>query len=220
MFTLRKPSSDVLQALHDRLRGSPFSYPEVGHTRFAPPPGYLVDHNRIQVGTGPLAFARARQAVEAGRMFQLSWLELGWPLTRIAAGELVGLRASLFGLCWTATVCQIVYVIDEPGRFGFAYGTVPGHLMRGEERFLVEMLADGSVWFDILAFSRPARIITWMGYPLVRALQRRFARDAKKTVRRAVAASLRLDNLRRDGSMTPTLVGQPDRQAGGREGGV
>src|SRR5262249_52768626 len=157
---------------------------------------------------------------DAGRMFQLGWLELGWPLLRIAAGECVGTLASLFGLCWTANVCQIVYVIDEPDRFGFAYGTVPGHLMHGEERVLVEMLAGGSVWFDILAFSRPARLITWMGYPLVRGFQRRFAREAKKAMVRAVVGSLRLDNRRRDGSMTPTLVGQPDRQAGGRVGGV
>jgi len=38
---------------------------------------------------------------------------------------------------------RIVAVIDEPGRrFGFAYGTLPGHVEKGEESFLVELQGD------------------------------------------------------------------------------
>ena len=36
---------------------------------------------------------------------------------------------------------RVVYLVDEDGpvpRFGFAYGTLPGHAESGEERFLVE----------------------------------------------------------------------------------
>jgi uncharacterized protein (UPF0548 family) len=33
--------------------------------------------------------------------------------------------------------CRIVYVIDEPDRRGFAYGTLPGHPERGEEAFII-----------------------------------------------------------------------------------
>jgi phosphatidylserine/phosphatidylglycerophosphate/cardiolipin synthase-like enzyme len=37
-------------------------------------------------------------------------------------------------------LCRVVYVIDEPdgpiARFGFAYGTLPGHAVAGEELFL------------------------------------------------------------------------------------
>lgn len=41
-------------------------------------------------------------------------------------------------------------------RFGFAYGTLPGHVESGEERFQIEWhRSDDSVWYDILAFSRP-----------------------------------------------------------------
>ena len=38
-------------------------------------------------------------------------------------------------------------------RFGFAYGTLPGHGGSGEERFLIERDRDDGVWYDILAFS-------------------------------------------------------------------
>ena len=33
--------------------------------------------------------------------------------------------------------CRVVYVVDEPDRRGFAYGTLPGHAESGEERFVV-----------------------------------------------------------------------------------
>jgi uncharacterized protein (UPF0548 family) len=111
--------------------------------------------------------------------------------------------AQLGGVCWTTNVCRVVYVVDEPARFGFAYGTLRGHLLHGEERFLVEHnLADDTVCFDILAFSRPARLLARLGYPIVRWFQKRFGRDAKQAMLSATA-SLRLDKTTPVGSMTP-----------------
>jgi uncharacterized protein (UPF0548 family) len=66
---------------------------------------------------------------------------------------------------------RVVYVIDEPLRKGFAYGTLPGHPEIGEESFLVEYRDDDSVWLTIRAFSRPSSWIFWVGYPLVRLMQ-------------------------------------------------
>lgn len=66
---------------------------------------------------------------------------------------------------------RVVYVIDEPLRRGFAYGTLPGHPETGEEAFIVEYRADDSVWLTIRAFSRPSSWIFWVGYPLVRLMQ-------------------------------------------------
>jgi uncharacterized protein (UPF0548 family) len=66
---------------------------------------------------------------------------------------------------------RVVYVIDEPLRKGFAYGTLPGHPETGEEAFIVEYRDDDSVWLTIRAFSRPASWVFWLGYPLVRLMQ-------------------------------------------------
>ena len=66
---------------------------------------------------------------------------------------------------------RVVYVIDEPGRKGFAYGTLPGHPERGEEAFIVEQTEDGSVWLELSAFSRPANLFWWLGYPIGRIMQ-------------------------------------------------
>ena len=74
---------------------------------------------------------------------------------------------------WWLNACLIVYVVAESGslsKFGFAYGTLPGHVESGEERFLIEWdLSDDGVWYNILAFSRPNRLSARLGYSFVRA---------------------------------------------------
>lgn len=85
----------------------------------------------------------------------------------------MGTLAYLFSDCWTANVRRIVDTVTETNRFGFAYGTLKGYLLRGEARLLVEYdPADGSVWFDILACFRPVHWAAWLGYPIVRGFQR------------------------------------------------
>ncbi|HTG87378.1 MAG TPA: DUF1990 domain-containing protein, partial [Pyrinomonadaceae bacterium] len=80
-----------------------------------------------------------------------------------------------------------VYVIDEPERFGFAYGTLAQHAERGEERFTVEWnRKDETVWYDILAASQPGPMAR-LGYPYARRLQKRFAQDSMKAMKRAVS---------------------------------
>ena len=69
---------------------------------------------------------------------------------------------------------RVVYVIDEPQRRGFAYGTLPGHPEEGEEAFIVERRDDDSVWLIIRAFSRPSNRWYWVGYPALRLLQALF----------------------------------------------
>jgi uncharacterized protein (UPF0548 family) len=66
---------------------------------------------------------------------------------------------------------RVVYLIDEPTRRGFAYGTLPGHPESGEEAFVVELREDESVWLTIRAFSRPAHAALWVVYPVLRLFQ-------------------------------------------------
>jgi uncharacterized protein (UPF0548 family) len=108
--------------------------------------------------------------------------------TSIQTGEVVAVIAHVAGIWWL-NACRIVYVIDEQAptrRFGFAYGTLPGHVESGEERFLLEWDQDeGSVWYDILAFSRPNHFLAKIGYPFVRRMQKRFARESAAAMLRA-----------------------------------
>jgi len=69
--------------------------------------------------------------------------------------------------------CRVVYLIDEPDRCGFAYGTLPSHPETGEELFLLERL-EGRITFTIKAFSRPATRLAQLGGPLSRFVQRAY----------------------------------------------
>ncbi len=66
---------------------------------------------------------------------------------------------------------RVVAVIDEPNRRGFAYGTLPGHPLSGEELFVVERRDDDSVWLTIRSLSRPASPAWWAALPVLRLAQ-------------------------------------------------
>jgi uncharacterized protein (UPF0548 family) len=70
-----------------------------------------------------------------------------------------------------AAPCRVVYVVDDPRRSGFAYGTLPGHPESGEEAFIVEHHGDDMVSFTITAFSRPAARIARVAGPAGRLIQ-------------------------------------------------
>lgn len=153
------------------------------------PAGYNADHNLIELGKGAQTFARAVEAMRNWKMFALGWVNLFHSNKPIEPGTTVCVRVHHFGF-WSLNACRVVYVVDEDGpikRFGFAYGTLTDHAERGEERFILEWNhGDDSVAYDILAFSRPGQFFAKLGYPFTRALQKRFARDSKQAMLRAV----------------------------------
>jgi len=188
MMRLTRPGLDEVAAHLASQTGLPVTYTEVGATRDEQEPtGFAHDHNRQLLGQGAAAFARACDAIRAWKMFPapLAFIE---PLPiPIEVGRQAGVVIRAVGMWWL-NAARIVYVIDEPRRFGFAYGTLPGHAECGEERFLVERLADDTVWYDLRAFSRPRVWPARVGKPLVRTLQRRFGRLSQAAMAAAVVA--------------------------------
>jgi uncharacterized protein (UPF0548 family) len=189
MLSLRKPSTEAIRPFLEAQAKLPFTYSAVGATAAAPPAGYIVDHTRIKLGEGEPAFHSAIAALRRWEQFRLGWVEAWSPDTPIQPGEVVAVMGRAIGLWWL-NACRIVYVVDESGpisKFGFAYGTLPGHAESGEERFLIEWdQSDDSVWYDILAFSKPNHFLSRLGYPVVRWTQKRFGRDSAASMLRAV----------------------------------
>ncbi len=93
----------------------------------------------------------------------------GTPL--LTAGTTATLTMHAFGQTVHAPV-RVVSIIDEPDRKGFAYGTLDGHPLSGEESFVVERTPDGSVWLQLRQFSQPASRKWRFVEPLLRRQQR------------------------------------------------
>jgi uncharacterized protein (UPF0548 family) len=148
-----------------------------------------VDRYHVKLGEGPEAYERAKEALREWRQFDLGWIRLLPPDAPIEVGTTVGVLARHYGF-WSLNTARIIYLVEESGeveRFGFGYGTLPGHGERGEERFSVEWRReDDTVHYDVFAFSRPKHSLTWLGYPFARMLQKRFARDSKRAMVEAV----------------------------------
>jgi uncharacterized protein (UPF0548 family) len=207
MPSLFKPSPSKLLRILAAQSTLDFTYAEVGATaelnrtwcefrKNSPTTGtdpYLVDHTRAELGSGWDVFEQAVAALRRWKQFDLGWLEAFPADTPLAAGETVLVIARAGWLWWT-NAARIVYVVDERAnastRFGFAYGTLPGHVESGEERFLVEWdRATDRVTLDIAAFSRPRHFLVRLNRRRARAMQKRFAREAAAAMRLEVAAS-------------------------------
>ena len=190
---LYPPTDDEVRHFLAAQSKLPFSYPEVGASRNSPlPAGYPINRHRAKLGAGEKTFNHAVAALQSWQMYSLDWTRLYWPDTPIREGEVVAVLAKHFGF-WSLNACRIIYSLEEEGklrRYGFAFGTLPGHMEEGEERFVVEWdHGSGAVWYELLAFARPKPLLAKIGYPLVRLIQRRFAVDSFSGMKKAVKSA-------------------------------
>jgi uncharacterized protein (UPF0548 family) len=208
VIRLRRPSRDEIRA-ELRVAGRPFSYAEVAATadpaRFAAlAANYDLDRHCFPLGDGRDLFERARASLLSWDHFEIAWLELLGAGTPPCAGQTVATLTRAAGL-WFLNACRVVYVEGDGGssnEVAFAYGTLPGHVEQGEERFAVCFdPATGAVTYRITAFSRPAVLATKVAKPWVRRIQRRFAASSAEALARACCSAA--------GLPAPTHGGRP-----------
>ncbi len=114
--------------------------------------GAALDQWRAHTGAGVRVFP-ADAPLEAG--------------TTVALSVRLGPVVDVFG-------CRIVQVVDEPDRYGFAYGTLPGHPERGEESFILDRTGDSAVTFTVTVFAQGAQLVTRLAQPLTSAVSSRY----------------------------------------------
>ncbi|MFD5032372.1 DUF1990 family protein [Streptomyces sp. NPDC058220] len=166
-----------------------FTYPEVGATRLGPlPEGYHHLHHRTRIGRGRPVFDAAGAAVTTFRLHRRAGTRVRAGSPRAEPGTAVEVALGV-GPLRVSAPCEVVWTAYERERTGFAYGTLAGHPERGEESFVVELREDGSVWFTVMAFSRPARWYSRLAGPLVPVFQGWYARWLGHTLRRIAAAA-------------------------------
>ncbi|GAA1753818.1 DUF1990 domain-containing protein [Kocuria aegyptia] len=182
---------------HSARREPPFNYAPVGATqvedyRGTSPFRNRISQERVQIGVGQARWEHAGKEILSWglqRRAGYSVVPLGHPhnadgesaphgrsaaaLPPVAPGAAVQLRRRL-GPLPISMPTRVVYVLDEPHRKGFAFGTLAGHPVSGEVAFIVERSPDDSVWFTLRSLSGPGKGLWWITYPIVVLLRGRF----------------------------------------------
>jgi uncharacterized protein (UPF0548 family) len=184
MFSLRRPSDGGLARMAASQSGLELTYSQAGATAGVMPAGY--HHDRWTTDLGPYDDDRFQGAAQALR----SWVvQRGAGITVVPGTPVEPGLTFAFSLelpvGFVTAAGRVVYVTDEPRRYGFAYGTLPAHPEEGEEAFHVGR--DGSrLLFTIAAFSRPRHPLARLGAPASRALQLRTTRAYQRAMQSAV----------------------------------
>jgi uncharacterized protein (UPF0548 family) len=171
----------------DSLKGAEPTYEDIGATLTGTSPD-VFHHDRYEavLGTGPLDFRRAVTGLKSWEAHRLPGMRV-FPTNeeiRTGATVIVTFGTPLVAL---AAPCRIVSVIADQTRWGFAYGTLPGHPEQGEEAFVVSISPDQSVHFEITAFSRPGDPLVRLSGPVGRGIQRAGTAGYLRALKRFVA---------------------------------
>jgi uncharacterized protein (UPF0548 family) len=154
----------------DRLRATTLTYDDVGATRSSDPVGWDRLEHRVTLGTGRACFEAAARLLLTWQVQRRSGIRVAASSPQVHAEAVAVLRLGIGPVGINAPV-RVVYVLDEPDRQGFAYGTLAGHPETGEELFLVERATDDTVTASIRAFSRPASRLARLVPPATRSVQ-------------------------------------------------
>jgi uncharacterized protein (UPF0548 family) len=128
-------------------------------------------------------YVRVRRAILDFRIFPEKLATPVVERTPLQFGDALGLRYGMFPFVSIFFASRVIDVIDEQreGKLkqGFTYRTLDGHMMLGEETFLVEKnLHTGEVKASLEAWSRPRHWLTRAGYWYARRCQLQAGRRA------------------------------------------
>jgi uncharacterized protein (UPF0548 family) len=164
--------------------GGALTYAPVGGTRSgARPDGFrhlAVRHRLLRVADESDR-DRVGEALRRWQVHAAAHVDLRGDADRAEPGVRVETRLGV-GRWRLVEPCEVVWVTRD----GFGYGSLPGHLFRGEEAFTVELDEDG-LWFVVVAYSTPA--VAWVRAlgPLVVVGQRLYLRVLAHGARRVAA---------------------------------
>ncbi|WP_372698950.1 DUF1990 family protein [Arthrobacter sp. JSM 101049] len=151
------------------------TYPDPGLTKLGHAPGgYRTVRRRVRAGTGEGDFRRLADGILAWELHRGAGLDVPSNTPRAAPGIRVVSRMGI-GPVRIPAPCRVLWSVEPDGagprRAGFGYGTLAGHPVAGEESFTAVLEGDGSVWFELLAYSRPANVVMRAAAPVTERTQ-------------------------------------------------
>jgi uncharacterized protein (UPF0548 family) len=175
-----------MKRLVELYRGLEPTYTEIGATLAGhTPPGLRSARSETQLGHGADTFSHAVAGLRSWAAHRHAGIDVFPSEAPIRTGETVVVTVGTPFVALAAP-CRIVGVLDAPGEWGFAYGTLPGHPEQGEESFVVTMAEDGSVLFTITSLSRPGDPLVRLAGPLARGMQALATKGYLRSLRRYV----------------------------------
>lgn len=173
-FTRRKVDGTAARALVERTRNAQLTYAPIGISLgWQPvPDGFRDVTTERVVGQGEDAYRKIGYALMHWEINRRAGFQVQPQHNSVRTGERVGLVMPMLGVMGVSAVCEVVAVVAEGDRTGFAYGSLPGHPMHGEESFLLSHRPDDSVVMTVRAVSKPALWFTKIGAPLAHARQK------------------------------------------------
>lgn len=172
LLRVGRPDQDALDRVLEAASAAEPTYRFVGATiddgAASPHP---VRRHHHDLGRGDDVFAKAVEGLR-------SWVQHRGVLARIHPAD-APLRAGTTvvvvlpaGPVTILAPCRIVRVVETDRRVGFAYGSLPGHPADGEEAFVLDHLADGTVRFTIGVAARSSTAALRAVEPVVVGCQR------------------------------------------------
>jgi len=146
---------------------------------WTPPSGQRAFQRTATVGSGDAVWARASAAVlewgvKTRSGFSVAAVDGG--ALRVAEGRDFRLTARLGPVGVVREPVRVVAVVDEPDRCGFAYGTLPGHPVSGEEAFVVSRDQAGVVRLTLRSLTGPGSGVWRPLFPALLVAQRIYRR--------------------------------------------
>ena len=184
-FQFTFPTTAQLDALIDNQRNSKLTY-DKSNLR-----GYDRDKNQIYLGTGDAVWAAAKRAMEQWAMFPDGWAKIYYQNLIFKEGDIVVMCAHIFGIWWL-NAARILYVLDDEQNFGFAYGTLPNHVEKGEELFKISKDENDGIYYSLTAFSQPRYWALRWTYPLSRIFQKKFIQDSLSKMKKKADEQIRI----------------------------
>ncbi|HEY2331131.1 MAG TPA: DUF1990 domain-containing protein [Acidimicrobiales bacterium] len=187
----RTVDDDELERIVTSQRDLDVTYDERGASLGELPAGYAHARYAVELGDAPGTFEAAVGALRNWETHTGAGITV-WPRdATVEQGTVIAQRIRM-GPVTSVACCRVVEVVESTDRFGFAYGSLPMHPVRGEEAFVVTRdPATRSSRFEVTAFSNPSHLLLRLAPPISRAAQQRVTHRYLAAVDRYVKTHVR-----------------------------
>lgn len=147
---------------------------EPGSVPWSPPARWRAFERTAVIGRGDEVWSESSRAVLEWGVKTRSGFRVE-PGGRVRVGDRHQLRA-VVGPFSVLEPVEVVAVVETDDRCGFAYGTLPGHPVRGEEAFVVHRDGAGTVYLTLRSLTRAGSGRWRAAFPAILVAQRRYRR--------------------------------------------